>query len=78
MSRMIGIVGRRVPDRHDGIADEFVDGAGMRHDLVRHRREVAGGGYCMTRAGSAFSVISVKFDDVGKQQRDFPARAHRV
>ena len=39
MIGMAGIVERRVPERHDAIADVFVDRAAPRQDLAGHRRE---------------------------------------
>ena len=36
---MIGIVQRRVPERHDAIADIFVDRALVARDDLRHRRQ---------------------------------------
>ena len=38
-ARVIGDVDRRIPERHDRIADEFVDGARARHDLGAQRAE---------------------------------------
>jgi hypothetical protein len=36
---VLGVVERRVPERHDGVADIFVDRALALDDGVRHRRE---------------------------------------
>ncbi len=39
VSGMFGIVQRSVPERHDAIADIFVNGAPVRQDRRRHRSE---------------------------------------
>ena len=74
---VIGIVGRRVPDRHDRVADEFIDGAGMAHDLLRHRGEVAGSVLHDPRRIGFLRDLR-EAHDVGKQQRDLPPRASEL
>ena len=71
--RVVRIVERRAPERHDGIADELVDGAAVRVDLPRHHVEIRRQqrhdpfAHAFGQAGEA--------GDIGEQHRHRPHRS---
>lgn len=71
---MIRIGKGRIPERHDGIADEFINRAIVAEDRVRQRREQVDAESRQVLCVHALGMLS-KAPHVGKEQRQRPVLA---
>ena len=77
IENVIVVIGRRIPHRHEAVADELVDRSSMRHDFVRYRGEIARCVLHDLRRICPFGQLGEP-RDVRKQESDVAPRATQL